>query len=205
MAPLSLLVVDISIAWEEEFKAQERGYFIDQSFPGREYKLADWWKPHHRPIQYPYGSTRAGLDAIIDTVRIAHEYRVPIYSVNDLDPSNENEDLCYSLQPYIPKKNRYFKYGYSAFLRSELAANFHKEKSEHLLIIGYDRDCCVLESVKDAVSREIKVATSEHCMLTANLNNDREGSLAFYRERTIYLDSVFAVWNFIRNTTRYGR
>lgn len=202
MKPLSLLVVDISNNWEEELKAQERGYLIDWDYTEGKYKVADWWKPHHRPLQYPYGSPRAGLDVIIDTVRIAHERGIIVYSVDKLDQwSDGDEDVCYSLQPYIPKGNRYFKYGYSAFSCPELAERLQKDKSEQLLIIGYDRDCCVLESVKDAVSRGIKVVTSEHCMLTIDLYKGREASLAYYKEHTVYLDPLTAVWNYIRNIT----
>lgn len=203
MSQLSLLVVDISSNWEEELKAQERGYFIDWDYFKEEYELANGWKPYHRSLKYPYGSTRAGIDAVVDTARVAHESGIKIYCVDTLDQwSDGDDDVCYSLQQYIPKENRYFKYDHSAFSCKELAERLEQDRSGQLLIIGYDRDCCLLETVKDAISRGMKVATSEHCMLTIDLNKDRDKSLAYYKEHTTYIESLIDVWNFIIRTCK---
>jgi isochorismate hydrolase len=205
MQPLSVLVIDVCEGWEEELKAHERGFFIDCNYLGIEkYEVAEWWNPEKVPhkLQYPYGSARAGFDAIVDTIRIAHEHKIPIYSVVKLGQwSDGDEDICNALKPYIAKENRFLKYGFSAFSCAELADRLQKEVDGELLVVGYDRDCCVLDTIKDAVARGMRAVTSEQCMLTMNTTGSRESSLSFYKERTKYLDSLVAVWNFIVQTT----
>ncbi len=197
--PLSLLIVDVSEDWEETLKAHERGHFIDWSYisPGR-YERGKLM-PAEVPlvIQYPHGTIRAGFNAIIDTARLASLYGIPCYAVHLYTGwSDGEEQTCHSLQPYIPAANQYEKHGLSAF-GCALAGRLEADECEHLLIIGYDRDACVLATIKDAVERGIKVVTSEHCMLTADCPGLREKSLAYIKENTVFLGSLVDVWNYL--------
>ena len=203
--PLSLLVVDVSEDWEEVLKAQERGYFIewDYMYPGK-YEHRDLYKESLLTIKYPHGSVRAGFNAIIDTVRIAHERNVPTYAVEFTDNNSDGEEqTCFSLQPYIQKANRYRKRSVSAFDSKycKLADKIKAEDCQHLMVIGYDRDDCVMETIKDAVERGITVVTSEHCMLTQDRDNRRESSLTYFRKNTIFLETLLDVWNYILSAT----
>lgn len=200
--PLSLLVVDVSEDWEELLKAHERGFFIDWEpvMPGcyQVSRLSVGEVPLE--ISYPHGSVRAGFNAIIDTVRIAAASGIPIYAVHLYDGwSDGEEQTCHSLQPYIPKGNQYEKRSFSAFNEQycDLAKRLRTDGVEHLMVVGYDRDDCVLETVKDAVSRGITVVASEHCMLTADRYDRRQESLAYYRQHTVFLESLVDVWNFL--------
>ena len=67
-----------------------------------------------------------------------------------------------------------------------------------MVIIGYDRDYCVLETIKDAVARGIKVVTSEHAMLTTNKcwSSTREQSLEYYRKNTLFLENLVDLYNY---------
>lgn len=200
--PLSLLVVDVSEAWEEVLKAQERGYFIDFEHisPG-EYVRTEQDPNALLTLKYPHGSVRAGFNAIIDTMRIAHQFGFSTYAVEYGNGwSDGEEQTCYSLQPYIPKANRFEKHRLSAFSSScYLADRIKADDCQHLMIIGYDRDDCVLETIRDAVGRGIKVVASEHCMLTQDRDNRRESSLAYFREHTTFLETLPDVWNYLRN------
>ena len=198
--PLSLLVVDVSEDWEELLKAHERGHFIDwvHVHPGK-YERGKL-DPAAVPldIRYPHGSVRAGFNAIIDTTRLARLYGIPRYAVHLYTGWTDGEEqTCHSLQPYIPAGNQYEKHGMSAF-GCPLADRLEAEGCEHLLVIGYDRDACVLATIKDAVERGIKVVTSEHCMLTASRSELREISLAYFRENTVFLETLADVWNYLR-------
>ncbi len=196
-APLSLLIVDVSEDWEELLKAHERGHFIDwdathpgKHGPGR-------LKPADVPlaITYPHGTVRAGFNAIVDTVRLAQLYGIPRYAVHLYTGWSDGEErTCHSLQPYVPAENQYEKHGLSA-VGCQLADRLEAAQCGHLLIIGYDRDACVLATIKDAVERGIRVVTSEHCMLTADCPGLRERSLAYIRENTVFLESLVDVWN----------
>lgn len=198
--PLSLLVVDVSEDWEETLKAHERGHFIDWSifYPGK-YERGKL-QPADVPlsIKYPHGTVRAGFNAIIDTTRLAQFYGITRYAVHLYTGwSDGEEQTCHSLQPYIAAGDQYEKHGLSAF-GCPLAGRLEADKCEHLLVIGYDRDACVLATIKDAVERGIKVVTSEHCMLTADCPGLREKSLAYIRENTVFLESLVDVWNYLR-------
>ncbi len=200
--PLSLLVVDVSEDLEEVLKGQERGYLIDWEC------MAPWGYVRSKQdanklltIQYPHGSVRAGLNAIIDTTRIANERKVPTYAVHLYTGNSDGEEqTCFSLQQYIPKENQYEKGTNSAF-RCRLADRLKADGCQHLMVLGYDRDFCVLETVKDAVLRGITVVTSEQCMLTKNLYDKRESSLAYFREHTVFLETLVDVWNYICKAT----
>ena len=204
--PLSLLVVDVSEDWEEVLKAQERGYEIDfdNKWPGS--YLRNSLDPNRlMKLHYPHGSVRAGFNAVIDTTRIAHQLSIPIYAAEYYDGWTDGEEqTCFSLQWYIPKVNRYEKGQLSAF-RSSLAERLKTENCQHLMVIGYDRDDCVMATIRDAVERGITVVTSEHCMLTTNRDNRRDASLAYFKENTVFLETLVDVRNYISNSVIRGR
>lgn len=196
---LSLLVVDVSEDWEEVLKSQERGYVVDWDHK-TPYVHCNLDPNELMRIHYPHGSVRAGFNAIIDTARIAHQLHVPSYGAEYYDGwSDGEEQVCFSLQQYIPKENRYEKGGLSAF-HSGLVGRLKAENCQHLMVIGYDRDDCVMETIKDAVERGIKVVTSEQCMLTTNKYNRRDASLEYYRKNTVFLETLLDVWNYIYNS-----
>lgn len=202
--PLSLLVVDVSEDWEEVLKACERGYGIDwEHFSSRGYVCGKLDPESLLTIQYPHGSVRAGFNAITDTTRIAHQRGVPTYAVHLYNAWSDGQDeTCFSLQPYIPQANRYGKGGPSAF-KCALAERLASEGCQYLMVIGYDRDDCVLATIKDAVALGITVVTSEHCMLTQNHPwNNRDDSLAYFREHTVFLETLPEVWNYLCNAKK---
>ncbi|MFH1064775.1 MAG: isochorismatase family protein [Candidatus Woesearchaeota archaeon] len=197
---LSLLVIDISEDWEEVLKAHERGHFIEWDHNKGIWSKDSKLSPSNVPlnIQYPHGSTRAGFDAIIDTVRIAHSRDHTIYASSFYNSQTDGEEQpCHSINPYIPQQNRFDKHTYSAFGSGDLATRLKEDGCRHLMVIGYDRDCCVLETVKDAVTQGIQIVTSEHVMLTTDRYDLREGSLAYLKENTIFLDDLESVWNYL--------
>lgn len=199
---LSLLVVDVSEDWEEVLKAQERGYVIDfeHVYPGS-YVRSNLDPEELLKIQYPHGSVRAGFNAIIDTVRFAHQFDIPVYAVEypGFDADGE-EQPCYSLQPYIPEENRYRKHSLSAFGSKPLVNRLVADSCKQLMVIGYDRDDCVMATIKDAVERGFTTVTSEQCMLTMNRDNRRDASLVYFKEHTVFLETLPEVWNYMRNT-----
>lgn len=198
--PLSLLVVDVSNSWEDALKDLERGYWIDDEYWKPERFAHKALTPEPHPIFYPFGPARAGIDAIIDTAKLASRCGLTIYNVDTSGPWNDDElGPCDSLKPYIPKENWYVKCSYSAMEAQycDLPARLEADKCEHLLVVGYDRDWCVLETIKGAVDRGIKVVTSEHCMLTLDLHARRDSSLAYYRQHTTFLTSLPDVWNYL--------
>lgn len=201
--PISLLVVDVSESWEEALKSQERGYFVnfDNFSPGGRYTRS---KTDVNLVMslifYPHGTVRAGINAIIDTTRIAHLAGVPTYAAEYYTGDTDGEErTCCGLQPYIPKANRYEKRKFSAFT-DDFATRLRADNCRHLMIIGYDRDYCVMETIKDALYNGITVVTSELCMLTQNRPGKRNQSLAFFKENTIYLKTLEEVWNYLRSS-----
>lgn len=202
---LSLLVVDISEAWEEEIKRIERGYDIDWEPWLGKYQQRGGCMTSHLAIHYPHGSVRAGLNAIVDTARIAAERGIPSYAVHYYTGNSDGEEqTCFSLQPYIPENNRYEKQTLSAF-HCPLADRLVGEGCRHLVVIGYDRDDCVMETIKDAVARGITVVTSEHCMLTRDADDRRVNSLEYFRKNTVFLETLVDVWNYIRHAPVSGK
>lgn len=198
MTRLSLLIVDMSEDWEEVLKAQERGYFIEWRYlEGGGYERGRLDPEGLLAIRYPHGSVRAGFNAVIDTARLAGRYGLPVYAVEYERPDSDGEErTCPSLQPHVPEANRYPKRDLSAF-DCGLAERLEADGCRRLLVMGYDRDDCVLATVRDAVARGLAVVTSEHCMLTTDRDGRREASLAYFRERTSHLESLIDVWNLI--------
>lgn len=156
-------------------------------------------------IEYPHGSVRAGFNAIIDAVWFADARHVPIFAVHTGSSWHDGEEVtCDSLQPYIPEERQAYKGGYSAFIDPAsaygegMAAKLKRLAPESLFVLGYDRDYCVLETAKDAVTRGYHVVTSEHCMLTQNRSEKLcDASRKFYQDRTTHLESLVDVLNFI--------
>jgi len=199
MEDLSLLVVDVCDGWEDVLKNHERGYSLEwDCLSGGRWKLSYFFGP--LGIEYLHGSVRAGFNAIIDTVRIARDLGRTVYSAELYDGFSDGEEAtCSSLQPYIPEKNRFEKRGYSAFGSKDFVSRMESDNCRHLMVLGYDCDCCVLETIKDAVRRGIEVVTSEHIMLTASrhLNLRREETLRYMRANTTFLESLVDVWNYL--------
>ncbi len=195
----ALLAVDVSESWEEEIAAFERGYRIEWEHiaPGR-WVRSDLGGGSPYALSYPHGTLRAGLDAIIDTTRLAEMYRIPRYAVEFPGRDSDGEhQTCYALQPYIPKDSRYEKPNLSAFSAPAFADRLERDGCRQLMVIGYDRDDCVLATVEDAAKRGIEVVTSEHCMLTLDRSGRREKTLARFRELGSHLESLVDTWNFL--------
>lgn len=193
---LSVLVVDVSEDWEEVLKAHERGYFID--WDNKWARSETTIKKVPLDIHYPHGSVRTGFNAIVDTVRIASWKGHTIYGVGHQDGFSDGEHMpCHSLQPYITEENMFEKCYFNAFESKKFADKISKDGCDHLLVLGYDRDSCVLATVKGAVSKGITVVTSEHVMLTMDLDFRRDESLRYYKENTRFLDNLVDVWNYL--------
>lgn len=205
---LAVLIVDVSENWEETLKAHERGAYIEWDHFGSYTRDADLVKKVPLDLEYPQGSVRAGFNAIIDTVRIAHSLSIPVYAVHTQDGWSDDVHTALSLQPYVPKEYQSDKAGFSAFTDFDLSnkervAYLLKEAGyTHLFILGYDRDCCVLKSAQDAVRLGYVVITSEHCMLTKQGSTGRDVSMSFYRESTQHLEALEDVWNFFLKCSR---
>ncbi|MDO8511588.1 MAG: isochorismatase family protein [Nanoarchaeota archaeon] len=188
----SLLVVDMW--WEEEIKDRERGFTITFDDSHRKYGQR---KPSNYPssLRYPSGTLHAGLDAIHDVVRTAHFLKKPIYGVVSDDGYSLAEELLdKSLHPYISKEHLFMKHGYSAFTSKSLTQRLEEDKVARLMIMGFDRDWCVLETIKSVLEQGIEVITSETLMLTSGLT---DGDIArhYCRNNTTYLESLVDVYN----------
>ena len=189
---ISLLVVDMW--WEEEIKNRERGFAICFNEMSKQYEKMECQQYPQR-LQYPTGTLHAGLDAIHDVVRKAHLLGKKIYGVvNDDGYSPPDELLDKSLHPYIPKEHFFMKNSYSAFNSKPLITRLEEDAVDYLLIVGFDRDCCVLSTIQDAVKKGITIVTSETLMLTCNVK-DRNIALDYCRKNTIYLESLVEVLN----------
>ena len=192
---LSLLVVDMW--WEKAIKDRERGFTIYFNDISNKYEEENN-SLHPRGLEYPHGTLHAGLDAIHDVVRMAHLLEKEIYGVvSDNGYSTPEALLDDSLHPYISKENLFMKGDYSAFHSRDLSKRLEENNTNYLMVVGFDRDVCVLETIKGAITNGIKVVTSEHLMLTNNYHRRREKSLAYYRENTTFLESLVDVWNFL--------
>lgn len=205
---LAVLVIDVSENWEETLKAHERGAYIEWDHFGKYVRDAELLKKVPLDLEYPHGSVRAGFNAIIDTVRVAHQLGIPIYAVHTQDGWSDDVHTALSMQPYIPKEHQSDKAGFSAFTDFDLSnegrvAHMLKRAGfTHLLILGYDRDCCVRKSVQDAIQLGYTVITSEHCMLTKQGSTQRDASMSFYRQNTQHIETLEGVWNFLLTSNR---
>lgn len=191
----SLLVVDMW--WEQEIKDRERGFVIHVNgfYPGK-YEKRDC-QNNPRELQYPHGTLHAGLDTIHDVVRMAHLLRKNIYGVvSDDGYSPADELLDKSLHPYISKDNLFMKKGYNAFDSKNLVKRLEEDDTSRLMVVGFDRDVCIPDTIKGAIDNGIEVITSEVLMLTCD-RGDRDKALEYFRKNTTYLDSLVDVWNFL--------
>lgn len=196
---LALLVVDVSAAWEKEIINRERGYKVEFDFLRKKYVRRPY-NPDRLELKYPQGTARAGLDAIVETVRIANKQGLDIFAVYyHLFFCNGEKQPCDSILLYIPQDNIYGKNELSAFSSEKFVSRIQDELFTHLLILGYDRDDCVFASVKDAAMSRIKVITSESVMLTLNRASRREKSLDYFRANTLFLQNLEDVWDYIKN------
>lgn len=190
----SLLIVDMW--WEEEIKARERGFAVHFNGFSRIYEQQEY-QTYLPSLQYPFGTLHAGLDAIHDVVRMAHLLKKQIYGVVSWDSCSPPEEvLDKSLHPYVLRQNLFMKSGYSAFSSKDLTKRLEEDKVTRLMIMSFDRDCCVLETIRDAVTQGIEVITGEVLMLTCN-RKDRKIALDFYRQNTTYLESLVDVFNYL--------
>lgn len=190
----SLLVIDMW--WERDIKAKESGYDPSYSLFNKKY-LANTFN-FDLSIVYPHGTPRAGLNAIHDVVRLVHLLGKKIYAVvMDDGCSTSDELLDVSLHPYVPERNLFFKKTNSAFRSSELARQLELDDVNQLMVVGFDRDFCVFETIKDAAEKNLVVVTPESLMLTNNTRGTRELSLDYFRKNTTYLETLVDVWNFL--------
>ncbi|GEM_PF-5010957 len=197
---LALLVVDICEGLEDLLKSNERGYSIDF-----DYVRGCWVRSPQAEmavqseIIYPYGSLRAGFNAIIDTASIACKKGKKVYASYFYTGWTDGEEQpAQSLMHCVNKEDTFEKTTYSAFQSGKLALRLKKDECKHLLILGYDRDCCVLATAKDAVNNGIKVVTCEQLMLTANKGNKKDISLDYFKKNTVFLESVVDALNYIQ-------
>jgi len=189
----SLLVVDMW--WEEEIKARERGFNIYFNDIYEKYERREL--SNYPSLQYLYGSLHAGLEAIHDIVRAAHLLEKKIYGVvSDDDYSTPNELLDKNLHPYIQANNLFMKNSYSAFISKDLTKRLEEDTIHRLMIVGFDRDYCVLETIKSAVDCGIEVITSEVLMLTCG-KTDGNVARDYCRKNTTYLESLIDVYNYL--------
>lgn len=203
-AALSVLIVDVSEAWEEELKAHERGYYCHfDHFTGQYGKGAILPETAELELAYPHGSLRAGFNAIIDVAALAHHLGIPRYAVHLYDSWSDGDyRTCQSLQPYVPRRNQYEKHRHNAFDNKKFAKRMATDEVRRLFVLGYDRDWCVLETIRGALAAGIEVATSEQCLLTKNLCNRREQSLEYLRKHTTYLETLADAMNFLTASSR---
>lgn len=190
----SLLVVDMW--WEEEIKDRERGFAVTFDDFHKKYEQRKPWN-HPFSLQYSCGTLHAGLDAIHDAVRMAHLLKKPIYGVvSDDGCSPPEESLDKSLHPYILGKGLFVKHGYNAFTSKGLTWRLQEDAVNRLMIMGFDRDYCVLETIKSAVEQGIEVITGEVLMLTCGLT-DGNTARDYFRKNTTYLESLVDVYNYL--------
>jgi hypothetical protein len=196
---LSVLVVDVSRSWEEYAKAVSRGYAIKQAQRSRRFYRDPERLEKDLCLEYPHGSLRAGFDAIIDTVRLAHQLGLMVYAAEYDAPWACEDDVitCDSLQPYIPPRNRYRKKLYDAFSCAAFVRRLERDRCGRLLVIGYDRDCCVMQAAMGGLAHGLKVVTSESCMLTVGTPREGRVSHKWYRSHTTYLEGLPEVWNYM--------
>lgn len=198
---LALLVVDISEHLEDLIKAQERGYFVQLDYSTGLWDARNDFKPADilGDMMYPYGSLRSGFDAIVDTANIASKKGKIVYASYFYDGWSDGEEQpAYSLMQCVKKKNIFEKTTYSAFKSGRLASCLEKNECKQLMILGYDRDCCVLATAEDAVKRGIKVITCEQLMLTKNKGDKRNFSLNYFKKNTVFLESLVDAWNYVQ-------
>jgi len=202
---LAVVVVDVSVVWEQAIVALSRGgeYERDEDGTWRERSHVDYLS---HEIKYRYGGARRGLDAMADVLLHAAKLGIPRYAVSYFDEWAQGDDrLAYCLQPFVPKRNRVWKYDSSAFgcERGNLERVLRRDGPfSRLLLMGYDRDFCLLDTARDAVARGYGIISSERLMLSLEKNKQREASLDFYQGNTTFLETIPDVLNLLQEAVK---
>lgn len=185
------LVVDMSQVWEEALLSAERGYDVVTHEDGSQHKATPDFIA--KEMKYRYGNVRDGFRAIAKLLEAARARDIAAHSVNLRDEYALGDDrLCDYFRPLVPKANRHWKNEFAAFECDgcDLGWRLQKDDVGTLFVAGYDRDYCLLDTVRSAVDRGYRVVTCEQLMLSVERGRLRDGSLDYYRRRTVFKDAL---------------
>lgn len=143
---------------------------------------------------YEYGTVSEGFERIRQVLDAATELGYSIYATVYGDNTLDSRVASYAKQ--IIKKPEH-----SAFKETQLGKLLKVENSKELLVFGFNRDACVIETVKDAVRSGYKVITSEELMFAIEFYSGRFKSLDYYRneKNVLFLDKYTDVLDYMRN------
>ena len=153
-------------------------------------------------LHYEFGRPRDGKRKLRRVLDAAQASNIPImafqYSPQGLAP-DPLDKLVYD---YVPRGEIATKGEYDAFVNTGLAERLQQAGVDAVLVAGFDRDHCVLQTAKGALEWGFKVLASEHLMFTTipwpRESCRRLWSLAYFRENTTYFDSLSDLISYLK-------
>lgn len=135
-------------------------------------------------------------DSIDEFLQSAQTFEYPIYATQhtkeDRRDQINNRLLQYISNPLINKRHE------GAFTGTILDKTLNEKRISELFILGYHRDHCVYETIKEAIDRQYDVSTCKRLLLTSNKKYDRVESKKFIMENTNFLETLEDAFKYLK-------
>ena len=143
---------------------------------------------------YEYGTRIEGLRIIYGVLQIANNNGHKIYATTSIQEQRGNRPVIAQLSKVVkrfvngkdivvkPMLNEY-DISFNSFYKTRLHQKLQSDGIGVLLILGQNRDICVKETIKGALSLGYKVITSEQLMFSLKGENERIGFVESIKRR----------------------
>jgi len=156
-------------------------------------------------ICYEQGTVEEGMAAMEEVLKAAQAKGVPIYGV-DYAPQGNKTPLSARFRGYVPDDHYFTKGIPNAFFGGTRADGkllrtvMNEDATTEVILIGFDRDDCILETAVGGTVEEYRVITSEALMLSRNNKSHvfRPISLNWLRGSTTYHETAEEVLDYLR-------
>jgi len=146
-------------------------------------------------------SPEKALHDIDQVLEAANAVGVPIFATR-----YDGLKIVRKVQSYAGHHEVIDKSERDAFINTDLEDRLQQKEIDTLVVIGYDRDICILNTIKTARRKGYNVITSEALMFAegsriarAARGQSRKKSMDFIRSNTLYCDDVDGIFAYFPN------
>ena len=127
---------------------------------------------------YEYGDLRLGIDRIEEVLKTGEEFQCPIYAA-----TYKHQPLSRRLMRYVKPGNVFNKKEYNAFEQSSLDERLRHDRTDTIIVMGFNRDRCVKQTIQGAVERGYNIIACEELMFEIECDDIREKTLEYFKNQ----------------------
>jgi hypothetical protein len=148
-----------------------------------------------KKVFYEHGSVLEGMKNVKTVLDWSWAERIPIYATKF-----QKNPLCEMVTNY---SHHIIQHNYpNAFIDTTLDGVLKKDQIDTLLVMGFNRDDSVKQTMGDALRLGYNLATSEYILFAIKGDPERRQTLKFFRlaEKIIYLKNTDNVIKYLNDT-----